>query len=194
MSDAPAGYDYDQTLSPSPVSQARLDELLTDVMWTDDDARALRRAGDILAPRASDILDVWYDFIGSTPHLVTVFRGPDGQPDTDYLAKVRARFERWVRDLCTREFDAQWLAYQEEIALRHHTQKKNQTDGTDSPATHVPMSDMLALIVPVTSTIRDFLTQGESDAAEVEAMHQAWFKAVTVSVVLWTRPYAPDVW
>lgn len=97
-------------------------------------------------------------------------------------------------DLCTRGFDSQWLAYQEEIALRHHTAKKNQTDAVDSPATHVPMSHMTALIVPVTLSIRDFLAEGESDPAQIEAMYQAWFKAVTVSVVLWTRPYAGDLW
>jgi hypothetical protein len=32
------------------------------------------------------------------------------------------------------------------------------------------------------------------DEAQVEAMHQAWFKAVTVSVVLWSRPYAERRW
>src|SRR5690554_3430539 len=135
-------------------------------------------------------MDVWYDFIGSTPHLVRVFAGPDG----DYLARVRGRFERWVIDLCTRNFDDQWLAYQEEIALRHHPTKKNQTDRVDSPSTYVPMSDMLALIVPVTLSVRQFLAEGESDPAQLDAMQNAWFKAVTVSLVLWCRPYAGDLW
>src|SRR5699024_9899068 len=116
----------------SPVSQEKLKELPTDVMWSDDDAPALRRAGEILKPRVKDILDVWYDFIGSTPHLVSTFLGSDGEPDADYLERVRGRFEQWVVDICTREFDDQWLAYQEEIALRHHTTKKNETDKVDS--------------------------------------------------------------
>lgn len=194
MASTPAGYTYDASLPASPVTREDLSRLLTDVMWTDDDADALRRAGEILEPLVSEILDVWYAFIGSTPHLVAVFAGPDGAPDAEYLARVRARFERWVIDLCTRDFDEQWLAYQEEIALRHHTTKKNLTDDVDSPATHVPMSDMLALLVPVTLSIRDFLTRGESDPDKVEKMQQAWFKAVTVSLVLWTRPYAPALW
>src|SRR5699024_12256805 len=71
----PAGYTYDERLPASPVSQEKLKELLTDVMWSDDDAPALRRAGEILKPRVKDILDVWYDFIGSTPHLVSTFLG-----------------------------------------------------------------------------------------------------------------------
>lgn len=66
------------------MSRDRFKELRTDVMWSDDDVKALRRAGEILSPRVSDILDVWYDFIGSTPHLVSTFRGPDGEPDAEY--------------------------------------------------------------------------------------------------------------
>src|SRR5690625_7993753 len=141
----PAGYTYDNPdLPASPAGRERLNELLTDVMWSEDDAPALRRAGEILSPRGKDILDVWYDFIGSTPHLVTVFRGADGEPNADYLERVRGRFEQWVIDIGTRECDYHWLAYQEEIALRHHTTKKNEVDSVDSPATHVPMSDMMA--------------------------------------------------
>lgn len=190
----PAGYTYDQDLPPSPVSRQRLDELLTDVMWTEEDVPALRRAGEILSPRVSEILDIWYDFIGSTPHLVSVFRGPDGAPNAQYLARVRDRFEQWVRDVCQRRFDDQWLAYQEEIGLRHHTAKKNQADDVDSPATHVPMADMLALVVPVTLSVRPFLQEGATDGDDVEAMHQAWFKAVTVTLVLWARPYVDELW
>src|SRR5699024_3017036 len=104
------------------------------------------------------------------------------------------RFEQWVIDIGTREFADQWLAYQEEIALRHHTTKKNEGDSVDSPATHVPMSDMMALVVRVTLTARTFLEDGATADADVDAMHQAWFKAVTVTLVLWSRPYAGDLW
>ncbi len=64
----------------------------------------------------------------------------------------------------------------------------------DSPASHVPMSDLLALVVPVTLSVREFLAQGESDRTQLDMMQNAWFKAVTVSLVLWTRPYAADLW
>ena len=191
---APAGYTYDEQLSASPVTTEQLSQLLTDVMWSEEDAVPLRRAGEILAPRVSEILDVWYDFIGSTPHLVAVFKGPDEQPDAEYLSRVRGRFEQWVVDVCSRDFDEQWLAYQEEIGLRHHTAKKNETDGVSSVWSHVPMSHMLALVVPVTLSVKQFLAEGASDGDDVEAMHQAWFKAVTVSLVLWSRPYAGELW
>lgn len=194
MSADVAGYTYEQSLSPSPVQREELNQLLIDVMWTEDDAAALRDAGQILRPQVSRVLDTWYDFIGGTPHLADAFAGAGGEPDNTYLAAVRARFEQWVIDLCTRDFDEHWLAYQEEIALRHHRAKKNQTDAVDSPRDHVPMRHMLALIVPVTLTIRDFLADEENDTTKLDAMQQAWFKALTVSLVLWTRPYAGDLW
>ncbi|RSZ63424.1 protogloblin ApPgb [Corynebacterium hylobatis] len=194
MTTTPTGYTYDQELPASPVTEEQLQKLLTDVMWSEADVPAIRRAGEILAPRVTEILDVWYKFIGSTSHLVSVFAGPDGEPDDAYLAAVRGRFERWVVDLCTRDFDGRWLAYQEEIALRHHTSKKNQTDNVDSPVPHVPMSHIFGLVVPVTLSVRRFLEEGATEGEDVEAMHQAWFKAVTVSLVLWTRPYAGELW
>lgn len=194
MSTTPAGYSYDEQLPASPVTEEQLNQLLTDVMWSEADVPAIRRAGEILKPRVAELMDVWYGFIGSTPHLVSVFRGADGEPDGDYLAAVRERFERWVVDLCTRDFDEKWLAYQEEIALRHHPSKKNQTDHVDSPVPHVPMSHIFALVVPVTLSVRQFLEEGSREGDDVEAMHQAWFKAVTVTLVLWTRPYAGDLW
>ena len=189
------GYTYDDDGSPpSPVSPADLAEIQASLLWSADDAAALRRAGAILLPQTDAILDVWYGFVGATPHLLASFAGTDGQPDGRYLAAVRERFGRWIADLCTRDFDDTWLAYQEEIGLRHHTAKKNATDAVTSAADHVSLRHLLALVVPITVTIRDFLAAGGADAAEVDVMYHAWFKAVTLSVVLWSRPYSPDLW
>lgn len=189
------GYSYDDSdLASSPVTMDDLANIQQSLLWSDTDRDALRRAGDILVPLTEEILDVWYGFVGGTPHLVAAFAGANGEPDGDYLAAVRARFGRWIADLCQRDHDEQWLAYQEEIALRHHTSGKNRTDQVDSPASHVPLRDLIALIVPITVTVRDFLAAGESDPAKVDAMYNAWFKAVTLSVVLWSRPYSPETW
>lgn len=194
MSDVVAGYTYDETLPSSPVGREELAQLLADVMWTPDDAAALRRAGEILRPRVSEVLDAFYGLVSSTPHLVDAFVGADGEPDSDYQTAVRARFGQWVDDLCTRDFDERWLAYQEEIGLRHHSTKKNETDAVDSPRTHVPMRHMMAVVVPVTLIGRKILAAHEDDSVEVDAMSMAWFKAVTVSLVLWSRPFAGDLW
>ncbi|MFJ9364284.1 protoglobin domain-containing protein [Nocardia sp. NPDC101769] len=192
---APAGYTYDSpNLTSSPISLDELAELQRSLLWSAEDAGALRRAGEILVPQTDRILDVWYGFVGANSHLVATFAGADGQPDLAYLAAVRARFGQWIADVCTREYDANWLAYQEEIARRHHTSGKNRTDGVDSPATHIPLRHLLALIVPITVTVRDFLGATGAPASEVDVMYHAWFKAITLSAVLWARPYSPDLW
>ena len=45
MSTDIAGYTYDTTLAASPVSLDDLNLLLATLLWTDDDAAALARAG-----------------------------------------------------------------------------------------------------------------------------------------------------
>lgn len=190
----PHGYTYDDTLPASPVTLAELEELKASVLWSDADTAALRKARGILVPQTEQILDVWYGFVGATPHLVATFAGADGTPDGDYLAKVRQRFGKWIDDVCGRDYDETWLAYQEEIARRHHPSGKNTTDSVRSTSPHVPMRHLIALIVPITVTIRDFLATGGGTDAEVEEMYQAWFKAVTLSALLWSRPYSPDLW
>lgn len=188
------GYTYDETLASSPVTPAALAELEASLLWTEADMAAVRQAGAILVPQTEQILDVWYGFVGGNPHLVHTFAGADGQPSGAYLAAVRKRFGLWIRDLCERDFDQRWLDYQHEIALRHHTERKNTTDQVDSPVTHVPLRHLIALIVPITVTIRPFLANGEADAAQVDAMYNAWFKAVTLSVALWAEPFSPGTW
>lgn len=190
----PHGYTYGTDLPTSPVTVAELEELKASVLWSDADTAALRKAGDILVPQTNDILDVWYGFVGATPHLVATFAGADGNPDGEYLAKVRERFGKWIADVCYREYNAEWLAYQEEIARRHHPDGKNATDGVTLTSPHVPMRHLIALIVPITVTIRPFLTAGGASADEVEQMYNAWFKATTLSALLWARPYSPELW
>ena len=186
------GYTYGEaSLATSPVTLDELELLHKTVLFGEADARWLRATGEALAPQVEAILDVWYGFVGSQPHLLASFSRPGGDPDPDYLAAVRKRFGQWILDLCNRPHDQAWLDYQHEVALRHHRAKKNRTDGVDASAI-VPMRDLIGLIVPITVTIRPFLEKSGQPPEAVEQMHQAWFKAVTLSVVLWSQPYARD--
>jgi hypothetical protein len=190
----PAGYTYDDSgLPPSPVGPEDLERLKASVLFTDDDAAALAMAGDVLADQVTDVLDTWYGFVGSHPHLVAVFAGPDGEPLKPYLDAVYHRFGRWILDTCQRPYDRRWLAYQNEIALRHTRDRKNRTDGVDA-APAVPLRYLIAFIYPITATIRPFLAKKGHSDADVERMHAAWFKSVTMQVALWARPYAAQDW
>jgi len=188
-----AGYTYDHELPSSPVSPNDLDLLLATLLWTEADAAALRTAGSVLESQIEEILDLWYGYVGSHPHLVVSFSGADGQPSGPYLDAVRARFGQWIRDLCSRTWDEQWLAYQHEIA-RRHTDTMGRTDQVTSDQSHIPLRYLIAFIWPITATVRGFLAAKGHDEAEVDAMHTAWFKAATLTVALWAQPYRPDWW
>lgn len=188
------GYTYGTAeVARSPVSAEDVDLLKATLLWSDDDDRHLRMAGEVLADQVDDVLDLWYGFVGSHPHLVRYFADRDGQPIGEYLERVRARFAQWVRDVCSRPHDAAWRDYQHEIGLRHTRERKNRTDGADA-APEIPLRYLVAFIVPITATMRSFLAGKGHGADDVEAMHAAWFKAVTLHVCLWSQPYAPEVW
>lgn len=190
MSSTPIpGYAYGTAAVPaSPVSLGDFDLLKKSVLFTEEDEKYLRLAGEVLADQVEEVLDLWYGFVASHPHLVHYFSGPDGQPNTDYLAAVRRRFGQWILDTCRRPYDQDWLNYQHEIGLRHHRTKKNQTDQVPS-VPHIPHRYLVAFIYPITATIKPFLAKKGHSAEEVEKMHQAWFKSVVLQVALWSYPY-----
>ena len=186
------GYTYGTDAVPrSPVSLQELQLLQATLLLGEDDLAALRRSGGILASQVEEILDVWYGFVGANPHLLAAFSNAQGQPDQDYLAAVRRRFGRWILDTARAEFDQAWLDYPHEIGLRHTRRGKNRTDGADA-ADHIPLRYVLALLVPITTTLKPFLAKGGATSDEVEAMHQAWVKAVLLQVILWSHPYVRD--
>jgi hypothetical protein len=186
------GYTYGTDAVPrSPVSLQELELLQATLLLGEDDLAALRRSGDILTPQVEEILDVWYGFVGANPHLLAAFSNAQGQPDQHYLAAVRRRFGRWILDTARATFDQAWLDYQHEIGLRHTRRGKNRTDGADA-ADHIPLRYVLALLVPITTTLKPFLAKGGATPDQVDAMHQAWVKAVLLQVILWSHPYVRD--
>jgi hypothetical protein len=187
------GYDYGAAgLSRSPVTVADLDLLKATVLFTGEDAEYLRKAGDILADQVEEVLDVWYGFVASQPHLVEYFADASGKPIEEYLKAVRARFGQWIRDTCLAEYDQKWLDYQHEIALRHTSAKKNRTDRVDARTSQIPLRYMIAFVYAITATMKPFLGKRGHGPEEVEKMHQAWFKAVVLQVALWSQPYARE--
>lgn len=182
------GYDYGKAIvEQSPVSLQDLSLLKKTLLWSVDDDRYLKMAGGVLKDQTNDVLDLWYGYVGGNEHLVHYFT-KNGQPNMDYLTAVRARFGQWILDICEKPYDQNWLNYQHEIAKRHHSIKKNKTDGVDTvPIIHYRY--MTAFIYLITATIKSFLAKKNHSTVDVEGMHNAWFKAVTLTVILWTQPY-----
>ena len=192
MTDIP-GYTYGtRAVARSPVTLADLARMQASVLFGDDDVAMLRRSHALVEGQVEAILDVWYGFVASQPHLLASFTSKaDGAPLTAYLGGVRRRFGQWILDTARAEYDQAWLDYQHEIGLRHHRTRKNQTDGAPA-AEIVPFRDLFALVFPVTFTLRPFLASGGDPADVVDRMYQAWLKSCLLQVTLWSHPYVKD--
>lgn len=183
------GYTYGSSASArSPLNMQDLENLKKAVLFTAEDEKYLRLAGQVLADQIEDVLDVWYGFVASHPHLVYYFTDGKGNANVEYLNAVRKRFGQWILDTCNRPYDQAWLNYAHEIGLRHHRTKKNKTDGVRS-VPNISFRYVVAFIYPITATIKPFLAKKGHSADEVEKMHQAWFKSVVMQVALWSAAY-----
>lgn len=188
-----AGYTFGtEQVAHSPLTLNDLELLKQTVLFTDEDEKYLRMAGEVLEDQIAAVLDVWYGFVASNSHLAYYFSNA-GQLNSDYLTAVRKRFNQWILDTCNRPYDQDWLDYQQEIGLRHTYAKKNQTDRVEA-APHIGMRYMIAFIYPITATIKPFLSNKGHSAEDVENMYQAWFKAIALQVTLWCAPYAKDAY
>lgn len=195
MSSNPTIPGYTSGTAAVPRASISLEEfelLKKTVLFDEADVKALRQSLPVVKDQVDAILDVWYGFVGSNPHLVSTFvRVADGQPDMEYLGAVRKRFGQWIFDTAGGRYDQAWLDYQFEIGRRHHRVGKNVTDKV-AAAPHIPFRYLPALLYPVTATLRPFLEQQGHTQAEVSAMHQAWIKSVLLQVILWSYPYVKE--
>jgi hypothetical protein len=193
MSETIPGYTCGTpAVTRSPITPDEFELMKKSALFGDEDIAWLRTSHDVLKDQVEPILDVWYGFVGSQPHLLASFTGrTDGRPISEYLAGVRRRFGQWILDTARAEYDQAWLDYQHEIGLRHHRTKKNRTDGAASTDL-VPFRDLFALIFPVTFTLRPFLAKKGHTAGEVDAMYHAWVKSCLLQVTLWSYPYVRE--
>lgn len=186
------GYDFgEESIPEAPISTEEFEHLKQSVMFTEEDEDYLQMAGDVLDGQTDDILDVWYGFVSDNEFLLYYFTDGKGNPDEEYLDRVRERFKQWIRDTCNPPYDDDWLNYQFEIARRHHRTSKNEADDADA-VSHIDLRYVLAFIYPITATIREFLTNSDHTDEEVDKMYHAWFKSVTLQVTLWSYPYVPE--
>jgi hypothetical protein len=192
------GYEYGaDAVARSWISLQELEQLKISVGFTAEDERYLRLAGEVLSDQTKQIVEHWRSgIIAGIPHLARHSRSLEGNPLPDYLAASNQRFQQWILDTCLRPYDQAWLDYQQEIALRHTSLKKNQVDGVRS-TTHVPLRDIIAFIPVMNETIRLYLTTKGHSAGEVEKMHWAWCKSLQLQIALWSGVYAkltPTEW
>ena len=134
----------------------------------------------MLRDQTKQIVDHWRSsIIASIPNLARHSRTPEGNPIPEYLANSNLRFKQWILDTCLRPYDQDWINYQQEIALRHTSLKKNKVDGVRSTP-YVPLRDVIAFTAVMNETIRPYLAAkgnsprgGRQDASGLVQVHSA---------------------
>jgi hypothetical protein len=185
------GYSYGAAeIARSPLSMHDLDSLKISAGFTEEDQRYLRLAGEVLSGQTKQIVDHWRSgIIASIPNLARHSRTPEGDPLPQYLANSNLRFQQWILDTCFRPYDQDWINYQQEIALRHTSQKKNKVDAVRSTP-YVPLRDVVAFVAVMNETIRPYLAAKGHSAEDVERMHRAWCKSMQLQMALWIGFYS----
>ena len=193
------GYTYGTSgVAKSPISMAELEQLKQSVGFTTEDEANLKMAGDVLADQTNALVEMWRGVIAKIPHLARHSKDLDGKPIPRYSEASRPRFQQWILDTCFRTYDQDWLNYQQEIALRHTSIKKNVTDDVVSTP-FIPFRDIVTFTAVMNETIKPFLASKGHSPEEVEKMHSAWCKSLQLQIALWAQPYsstalAPDEW
>jgi hypothetical protein len=184
------GYAYGApAVGVSSATLEDLQRLKVSTGFTEEDEHYLRMAGSVLEDQVERIVSHWRsNIIASIPHLARHSRSLDGSPLPDYLARSNRRFQQWIIDTCLRPYDQDWLNYQQEIALRHTSLRKNQTDNVVSTP-HVPYSDILAFLVVLNDTIKPYLEAKGHSPSDVMHMHNAWCKSMHIQMALWAKHY-----
>jgi Protoglobin len=185
-----SGYSYGAAeVATSPVSMLDLDNLKISAGFTEEDQRYLRMAGDVLLNQTRQVVEHWRShIIAGIPNLVRHSRTPQGNPIPEYLAASNLRFEQWILDTCLRPYDQDWINYQQEIALRHTSLKKNRVDGVQSTP-YVPLRDVIAFVAVMNETIKPYLAAKGNSPEDVDRMHRAWCKSIQMQLALWVGPY-----
>ncbi len=184
------GYSYGSpAVAVSTITLQQLEELKASVGMTVEDEQYLRLAGQVLADQTAQVVEHWrVRIIGRIPQLSRHSRTPEGNAIPEYTAKSNLRFRQWILDTCMRPYDQDWINYQEEIAHRHTSEKKNQVDGVRSTP-YVPLRDIIAFIAVMNETIKPYLGAKGHPAAEVDRMHNAWCKSLQLQAAIWARVY-----
>jgi hypothetical protein len=185
-----AGYLYGSPeVSVSTISVQDLANLKISAGFTEEDQRYLRLAGEVLEDQARQVVEHWRSrIIASIPNLARHSRSPEGNPLPNYLAASNLRFEKWILDTCLRPYDQDWINYQQQIALRHTTLKKNKVDGVQSTP-YVPLRDIIAFLAVMNETIKPYLAAKGHSNEDVDGMHRAWCKSMQLQLAIWVRVY-----
>ncbi|CAL1521335.1 protoglobin domain-containing protein [Chitinophaga sp. MM2321] len=169
----------------SSIDALTLVKLKRMMLFTYEDEQYLTKAGAVLAPHAEEILDKWHEQLLANNYLAHYFIS-SGTTDPDYMQSLRPHFRGWINQLCERPENRRWSEFEERIITQ--LQSKNVPIDDLSPLSTIYLRYMSTFIFPISEAGRYFLNTAGYTTTETARMHQAWYKAVSFSLLLWTYP------
>src|SRR5947209_18497467 len=92
----------------------RYQELQRYVGWTDEDAQRVRSIATTLDPVLPALVDDFYEEIDRHPNARKVITGGAAQ-----VARLKGTLVRWLRDLLSGPYDADYVARRWQVGWRH---------------------------------------------------------------------------
>jgi signal transduction histidine kinase len=92
----------------------RYQDLQQYVGWTEDDARHVRAAADLLGARLGPLVDDFYEEIERHPDARKVITG-----GADQIARLKGTLLAWLRDLLTGPYDREYVERRWRVGWRH---------------------------------------------------------------------------
>ncbi|WP_143309704.1 protoglobin domain-containing protein [Chitinophaga vietnamensis] len=159
----------------SSISPQELVMLKRMLLLTQEDEQYLNKAAAILQGHEQDLLNAWQAYILANDYLSQYF-----STGINLVNALSPRFSEWITQLCTRNEDGRWQQFEQRIALQ--LKKEDVLPGIPP----VFLRYLTTFVYPVTQAANNLLASAGHSAAEVKRMEEAWFKAVSLSVVLWS--------
>ncbi|HVI48885.1 MAG TPA: protoglobin domain-containing protein [Chitinophaga sp.] len=169
----------------SSVDAQTLVKLKRMMLFTQEDEQMLTLAGELLAPHAEAILNRWYEGIAANHYLANYFTS-SGSPDLDYIQSLRPHFREWITRLCERPESGRWWEFEQKIISQLQAKNQPLNDLPAFPAAYLRY--IFTFIYPISEIGREYLINTGHKPEDVSKMHQAWYKAVSLSVLLWIYP------
>ncbi|XXY72282.1 protoglobin domain-containing protein [Sorangium sp. So ce291] len=79
MSSIPGYTHGTSAVAASPVTLADFERMKASALFGEEDVKSLRISHDVVKDHVEAILDVWYGFVGSQPHLLASFSAPSSR-------------------------------------------------------------------------------------------------------------------
>ncbi|MDQ0105018.1 hypothetical protein J2T02_000101 [Chitinophaga terrae (ex Kim and Jung 2007)] len=166
--------------SPDIQTLVRLKRML---LYTQEDEHYLTMAGAILQPHSSSILNSWYGYL-SANHYLSLYLRDKVEEKSGYLETLRPQFNQWMNAVCQGREGNSWKWLEDKIGKQ--LEQDTTTEKGSLPLVYLRY--LSTFVYPIVTYSHPYLAGSGKNEEETARMQQAWFKAVSFSVLFWIYP------